>query len=845
MTADTFGTWVKARRKKLDLTQAALADLVGCSVSAIRKIENDDRRPSRQIAELLALHLEVPPEEQTLFLKIARGESSIHRLGSASTPTEKLVAVPQTFFSPSNIPASTSPFIGRQHERESLASMLTDPRQRLITILGPGGIGKTRLAIEAATAQLKTFGEQVYFIQLAAFNAVDSILPAIASALNIPSSNADELKTRLADYLRDKNVLLVLDNFEHLIEGAVQISHLLQKTSKLKILVTSRERLNLQGEWTFELSGLTVPPKEDEGKAMYSALQLFELHAGRIRPDIKLTGKEREAAIRICQRVGGMPLAIELAAAWIQVLSCEEIADEIEQGFDFLSSTLRDIPERHRSLRAVFDHSWKRLGKSEQAALSRLTIFQGGFTREAAESIVGAKRGVLSSLVSKSLLRRSSNGRFDLHEIIRQYASDYLKDESVLRDRHSDYYLQYLAESAPALYGADENNQSDKLFMEFGNLSTAWYHAVGRKTFAALDEAVEGLYLAYDLHGWIQDGIKQSRDFIDALYNEAISRTQQIYLGRALTFSGMIIFRSGDHAEAHRSFEEAIKILRAVGDTSLLFPALIFCGIVTSVMGDLEYARGLMDEGVKLAEENHHGWFTALGTFDQGFIAGQAGDLEYAYERMQKGLSIWRKIGNTRFIAFALNYLSPIAIRKRLLDDADAYLNESLTLSTRVNDRWGMGTASGRLGNLALLKGDLQNAKRLLEKSLALFTDLGARWDIGWALTHLGKVAVMSRDFDKAEGLLKRAIQFSLEAQAMPQAIDAALELAECFIHHEGFEKAAELILPAMVHSASTDSAKQRAMKLRDVVAKRMDSVDLEKIMEDKTMEESITRYIS
>ena len=264
--------------------------------------------------------------------------------------------------------------------------MLADPRQRLITILGPGGIGKTRLAVQAASAQLAAFEDHVYFIQLAAFNTTDSILPAIASTINIPYTNAEELKTRLADYLRDKTVLLVLDNFDHLIDGAVQISELLQQTPKLKILVTSRERLNLQGEWTFELGGLTVPPQADEGKAIFSALQLFELHAQRIRPDLHLTRSEREAAIHICQRVDGMPLAIELAAAWVNVLSCEEIANEIERSFDFLLSRLRDVPERHRSLRAVFETSWMRLTEREQNALSRLTIFQGGFSHEGSRS---------------------------------------------------------------------------------------------------------------------------------------------------------------------------------------------------------------------------------------------------------------------------------------------------------------------------------------------------------------------------------------------------------------------------------------------------------------------------
>ena len=840
MDADTFGEWIKVRRKKLDLTQEMLAQRVGCSLSAIRKIESDERRPSRQITELLALHLEIPTEEQTLFLKIARGEGSIQRLENASIRTGNLGSVSESLMPPSNIPSSTSPFIGRQQERESLANMLTDPRQRLITILGPGGIGKTRLAMEVAAVQLATFDEQVYFIQLAAYNAADSVLPAIASVFNLPSSSADELKNRLSDYLRGKKVLIVLDNFEHLMEGAPHISELLQKTPSLNILVTSRERLNLQGEWTFELSGLKIPPKDDTGKANYSALQLFELHVQRIRPDLELTGREREAAIRICHLVDGMPLAIELAAAWVNVLSCEEIANEIERGFDFLSSTLRDVPERHRSLRAVFDHSWKRLTKLEQSALSGLSIFQGGFRFGAAESVVGVERSVLSSLVSKSLVRRYPDGRFDLHEAVRQYAGTHMKDETALRDRHSQYFLKALGASALSHYGSYDEDTSGELLLEFGNLNVAWTHAVKHKEFAQLDFAVDSLYLVYDLHGWVQEGIKLSEELIAALRMETADRDQQIYLGRVLTFSGMIIFRSGNHAKAHSSFEEAIGILREVGDESLLFPALIFCGIVTSVMGDLDYARGLMDEGAALAERYGHGWFTALGTFDQGYIAGQAGDLEYAYERMQKGLALWRSINNLRYIAFALNYLSPIAIRMGLLDDAASYLDESLALSTKINDRWGMATATGRLGMLALLNKDHKKAEPLLERSLAIATDLGARWDIAWALMHLGRVAIASDDLPEAERLLKRSIKLSLEAHAMPHAIDAALELAECFIHNNEFNDAASLVFSAILHPACTDAGKKRAGELRAVIEQNMDVIGVN----DDTIETVIARLI-
>jgi predicted ATPase/DNA-binding XRE family transcriptional regulator len=841
MNTDTFGMWIKARRKQLDLTQEALAERIGCSLSAIRKIEKDERRPSRQIAELLALHLEVPPEERTLFLQTARGEGNLRRLGNASAPTGKLVAVTESLSPASNIPASATPFIGRQQESDSLARMLTDPRQRLITILGPGGIGKTRLAMEAANLHLATFDQRVYFIQLTAFQTAESILPAIAATLNIPSASAEELKTRLIDYLRDKKALLVLDNFEHLIEGAPLLSELLQKLPHLKLLVTSRERLNLQGEWTFELGGLTVPPQADEGKAVYSALQLFELHAHRIRPDLQLVGSEREAVIRICQRVDGMPLAIELAAAWVNVLSCEEIANEIERGFDFLSSTLRDTPERHRSLRAAFEHSWKRLTGAEQSALSRLTIFQGGFDPEAAEAVTGAGRGVLSKLESKSLLRRSAGGRFDLHEIIRQYAKNHLKDESALRDRHSEHYLGLLHRSSSDLFGADKTILLGRLFDELGNLNGAWEWALSQKRFALMDAALESLWMLYDVHGWLVDGIEQTRELIDVL---RVETDAQIYLGRALTFHGMLIFRAGDYIRARKAFEEGIEILQGMNETKYLPPALIFNGIVVSLMGDFLYARRLMDEGVELAKEHSDRWFLALGQFDQGFIAGQEGNLDHAYERMQAGLSIWRELGNSRFIAFALNFLSPIAIQLGRLDDAQAYLEESLRLGTQIHDRWGMGTALGRLGGLALLKNDLPLAKTMLEKSLGLFTDLGAHWDIAWALTQLGKVAIASGAWEEAEDLLKRAMKLSLEAEAMPQAIDAALELAECLIQQGKFEKAAELILPATGHPASTDSAKQRAVKLGEIITQKMDSVDLEKIMEGKTMGEVIARFV-
>ena len=848
MEADTFGEWVKKRRKKIDLTQKALANLVGCSLSTIGKIETNERRPSRQIAELLAIHLEVPPEECAVFIKIARGEGSIKRLKDASSRPEASSAVSESFFPPSNLPFLPLPLIGRQQESGSLARMLADPRHRLITILGPGGIGKTRLAVDVAIAARPVFEERVYFIQLADFNTPESILPAIGAVLDIPSTNSAEFKARLVSYLRDKAVLLLIDNFEHLIVGAPVLSELLQRAPRLKLLVTSRERLNLQGEWTFELGGLSVPVTSEEGETVYSAIQLFEYHVRRLRPDLPLVGKERDAAIRICQRVDGTPLAIELAAAWVNVLSCQEIANEIEQSFDFLSSLLRDVPRRHRSLRAAFEHSWKRLTESDQKALSRLTIFQGGFNREAAEAVVGADMRVLSSLESKSLLRYSESGRLDLHEVIRKFSSEYLLDESALRSRHSEYYLDLLHKSEPALFGKDASNLLRDLFHEIGNLHIAWEWALGQKAFVSMDAALESFWMVYDNHGWLQEGIAQTGKLVAVLQNEPITRDQQIYLGRALTFHGVLSFRAGNYVTARSALEEGIGILRDVGETKYLSAALIFCGIVVSLMGELFYARRLMDEGVKYATANQNIWFMALGQYNQGFIAGLAGEHEYAFERMHESLVLWRELGNLRFIALALNFLSPIAMQLGQLDNAQAYLQESLTICIQIHDRWGIGTAYGRLGLLALAKGDMAGAKTMLEQSLSLFTDLGARRDIAWALTQLGKAFSTSEDYGEAERLLKQAIKLSLEVQILPQAIDAALELANCFARAGKVSEAMELILSALPHPANTEDTKRRGAELKSMIEPQINTDDLGKIIlriETKTLETILMSFLT
>ena len=375
---------------------------------------------------LLTDELGVGPAEETVALyEQIRAE----KLGKGAEEPEsggKIIVAP-LLFRPSvplhNLPSQTTPFVGREQELAELARLLADPGVRLVTILGPGGMGKTRLAIEAAQAQLDAFAHGVRFVPLAPVAPADSagstnpLITALGDALDFAFQGSKSPREQLLAYLRGKEMLIVFDNFDHLLEAVDLVGDLISHAPRIKVLVTSRERLNLQEEWLFPLQGMRVP---DE------AVLLFEQHARQVQPDFDLVA-ERAWVIRICQLVDGLPLGIELAAAWTRLMPPQTIAQEIEGSIDFLATTLRNVPERHRSLRAVFDQSWDRLSEAEQAVLAKLSVFRGGFQREVAEAVTGTSLWLLSSLADKSLLHVTPSGRYEIRELLRQYVAEKLR----------------------------------------------------------------------------------------------------------------------------------------------------------------------------------------------------------------------------------------------------------------------------------------------------------------------------------------------------------------------------------------------------------------------------------
>lgn len=824
----TFGEWLKRRRLELDLTQAELAERAGCSVAGLRKIETGERRPSKQLAALLAEALEIAPDEQNTFVRVARGELRLERL-SAAQPA--LVAPTAA----NALPIWPTPFIGRAGELAALSELLLDPGCRLLTLAGPGGIGKTRLAVEVAGRMAGRFADGAVFVSLAQQSSPHFLVPAIGDALGITFQGQIEARAQLLNYLRDRRLLLVLDNMEHLLAGVDLPAEIIGRAPGVKLLVTSRERLNLQGEWVYELAGLPVPagPLAADCPALgtYTAVDLFVQHARRARAGFAVDDDDWPAIARICRLLEGTPLGIELAATWVAALSPGDIADEIERSLDFLATTRRDAPERQRSLRSAFEHSWRLLPEAERHALCRLAVFQGGFDRRAAARVAGASPAALLSLVSKSLVRRRETGRFDLHEVVRQYSLGYLADDpdaDTTRDRHSDYYLSLLRSRERDLKGPAQRTALLQLTEEIGNIRAGWAWAVARENFQLIGSALRSYGWMCEVGGRLQEGVAELELVVWALRGRALSAEEGAALAQALAQQGLLNFRLGRFEQALALFEESLELARPYGDPALLVDSLVLSGIMLHLGGDYPRSVARLREGAACARAAGDDWFAIYAHYNLGYVASLAGRDEEGYHLMRRSLAAWRAGADPRSISLGLNFLAPTALRLGRHEEAIAWLQESIALAEEIGDRWGLGTAHRQLGQVYLALGRVAEARAHLNRSLDIYRGYVTGYDLVHTNIHLGECALAEGNDDEAEALLSEAVGGALAARVEALSLQALVGLAELRLRRGQPAEALGLAAVVLSRPEATCETAARAEQARQCACANLSTYEQE-----------------
>ena len=765
----------EAAYRALMVAHAGLGDQAGVTAVYQRCVEALDEE----------IGVEPSPETKSLFQRISAGQDLPELQINDKKPSSEV-----------KLPLQPNPFIGRKNELKELAALLTDPTIRLVNILGPGGIGKTRLAIEAARAQSDAFVDGVYFVSLAALDDPNLIATPIANAINFSFFMQDQRDNagknpqnqQLLAYLGDKQMMLILDNLEHLLEGLPLITDMLQFASDVKILTTSRQRLGLRGETVYMVGNMLVPERISRETSVdvedYDALQLFANCAQRAQPRFDLTSDNLNDVISICQLVDGLPLGIELGAAWVGLLAPQEIAAEIKISLDFLSSHYHDMPDRQQSIRSVFESSWSRLIEIEQEVFQRLSVFRGGFTRPAAESVTGATVQLLMALVNKSLIQPDYTGRYHIHELLRQFGSEKLREAGETertRDRHLEFFLTVTEESEPYLWGSEQVAWLNQLELEHDNLRAAleW----GR---TAEGKADLGLLLAGSLeYFWSARGyFTEGREHLSAALSrpEALKRTAA--RAKALHAAGHLAYIQSDYPATLPLLEESISICRDLGPTGRqgLANALITLGDMETEVGDYATASSLMKEALGIMRELNDQRGIARALWQLGQCAVRPGDFEQAVQYFERALPLLRQIGDKSHTAIALSGLAEVAVRRGDYERASILEEESLALRREIDETWGIAISLANIAWIALRQNDLRQAVALLAESITLRHEIGDRGGTAWCLEKFAEIALTIGQRESTlqrEEDFQRAARLYGAAEALRAPVNSTIDLVD------------------------------------------------------------------
>jgi predicted ATPase/DNA-binding XRE family transcriptional regulator len=760
----SFGAWLKRRRKAAGLTQEQLADQVSCSTITLRKIESEERRPSAQIVERLAEIFNIPQNEQTAFLRFARGDwKAAPTIESEDAPWRAALVSPR-----SNLPASFTSLIGREQDIAKVREYLSNANIRLATLIGPPGIGKTSLSLEVARKSIHDFTDGVFFVPLAPLDDPNLIAPTIIQALDFVETKRHPAIERLKDGIEDKHMLLVLDNLEHLIEDTAPIvSELLVSCPLLKILTTSREALRVPGEWLYPVPTLTVPPETSsidlQKASQFSALTLFVERARTVQPDFALNVDNIEAVTKICNQLDGLPLAIELIATRIRLMSPQFLLSHLSGQFVLSADGMRAVSARQKTLQNAIGWSYSLLSEEEQKLFMRLSVFSGGFTLEAAEAIFSrtvTKRSIsnlIASLLDKSLLQRVPNDwggpRFTMLVTIQQFALDRLRrmdDEAEVRQWHIAHFLELAERADREIHGPNQVEWLDRLEAEHDNYR------------AALDWCVAN----------------NMTEFALLLHN-------------TLSWAWLV---QAHHAEAYSWFDK-IRILPNVPNYQVLYArALNQIGSLGWLLGDYRAARSILEESqqiwLKLGAGGEQGLAEVLNYLGMVVLWGNQ-DNDTAQSHFEHSFNLYQKLGDQRGMAVTLLNLGKVAGDRNENASALSLFEQSLDRFRQLGDVWGIGRSSMRLGELFLKEGNYEKALFFLKQYLTICEELHFRQGITFALMLLGDLYRYQGDYDRAEQLYEKSLTISRKYSLNEGQANAFFSLGCVALHRTNYLMAA------------------------------------------------------
>lgn len=654
--------------------------------------------------------------------------------------------------SPNNLPIQSTRFIGRESELKTIAHLLAQPECRLLTLVGPGGVGKTRLGIEAISQLHGTQPHSIYYVPLATYRNPTTIYNPIANALNLSFNNPGDQTAQLIDHLKHRRILLLLDNFEHLLPAAPFLINLLEGVPGLRLMLTSRERINLQVETIFEVHGLPFPLHPDDPDfEQYSAVQLFIQNARRVSPRFTLHPEDKKPLIRICSQVEGLPLGIELSSAWVRAYSCQEIADSIQKNLDFVHTSSPDVPERHRSLRAAFDHSWSLLSEEARRTIGKLAVFRNGFSLDAAEHVAHADPNMLASYVDKSILTKQSNERFLMPETLRAYVIELLKSDPLeyenLLDIHSEYFSNYLAGMMPKFASEQGSAAIKKIHLDADNIRAALNWAMDHHHWSAFAQSIDPMMSYFELQGRFREGRDISRDILIRV--TALVGMQQPYINHALLgWDGWFSFRLGFTQDGLDKINSRLAYAQSQGDLRTSALTLILLADAHSRLGDQETALREIEQCLEISEElftssipyllGVHGYALTI----YGLILLKLNRIEAARQALNQSSAALVESGARYGFIRLLDVKARLAKAEGHHEESRVLRSQALEIATEFNDRHSIAIIMNNIGESFEYLGDYQAALSYTSQAERISDEIGDRQLSATSNNNLGYITL-------------------------------------------------------------------------------------------------------